>query len=184
MAVTRTQYLELTRPFALKEHGLKPQREGDTGGQPYLLKTALERRLYTVAPGWEIGAPQLITVQGDVVVMSATMTIEHQTMGALGTGTIKHSKDSIPAVDAQFVATAYKTASSDLLPRCALMFGLGWYLKVIPADWKKRVLTWDGLADYLATVQASWENANADLLRAIASVEASKPTEEKVKRIT
>jgi len=181
MPMSYSTYVELTRPFLLKEHGLKPQRENDPGGQPYLLKTALERRLYRVAPGWSMGQPVLISITGDVIVMSGSMTIEGQTHGALGTGIIRHSTNGNAAQDAQFVATAFKSASSDILPRCAVLFGIGWYLKSIPADLKKRVVTWDGLRDYLALVQSSWESANADVLRAVEKIaEAGQQKERRI----
>jgi hypothetical protein len=166
MPLTPSQYLELTEPFRLKEHGLKPQKDGDEGGNPYLLKTALQKRLYRVAPGWEMSEPKLVTLQGDVVVMSGSLTIEGQTHGALGIGTIRHSTNGNAGVEAQLLSTAFKTASSDILPRCALLFGIGWYLKVIPAGWKKRVNTWEGLEAYLTEVRKVWEESQADIERA------------------
>lgn len=169
MPVTQQMYLEFTRPFAAHEHGIKP------GGGAYILKTAIEKRLYKVAPGWEMSQPTLITVQGDVVVMSASLKIEGQSHGAIGTGIIKHSKDGNSATDAQFVSTAFKTASSDCLPRAALLFGLGWYLKVIPEAWKERVKNKEGLSMYLDEVMKAWEKANIDTAAAQTILDGTAP---------
>lgn len=154
--LTQGQFYELGIPFALNEHGLM-------NGNAYLLKTAIQRRLYKVCPGWEMNEPKLMTIEGGVVVLTGSLILEGQAQGALGTGIIQANSD--PYKHAQAVRMAFKTAASDLLPRCALLFGVGWYLKTIPDDWKSRVKTREGLAAYLDIMRQKWQDSSGEVER-------------------
>lgn len=128
------QIAELGKPFDLKEHGFVQKN-------PYILKSAIRNRLNRIAPGWRLGAPELLTVDGDVVVMRGAMSIGDITRYGVGTGAILRA-DSDGAVFtgtklmAQ-IAKAYKSAASDILPRAALEFGIGEYLKDKPKGIKE-----------------------------------------------
>jgi hypothetical protein len=123
----------LEAPFALDEHAF-------VSNNPYIKKSAIRNRLNVVDSGWRSSPPQLVAVSGDVVVMSGSLTLCGVTRCAVGTGIIQRTKKDdndkvIPLSDyeiARNTAKAFKTAESDLLPRCALQFGIGTYLKDMP----------------------------------------------------
>jgi hypothetical protein len=163
--LTAAQILELQLPFELNEHGFKPRKENDPGGDPFILRTALERRLNRVAPGWSFSDPQLVHVLNNAVIMRATLILEGQSHSEIGTGIIRKPKvnketGEINEFDlAQNTANAFKQAASQCLPRCAFHFGVGWYLKDVPAGFKERIRTRDGLREYLLAVKDAMERA-------------------------
>jgi hypothetical protein len=171
--LTPGQFYELGLPFALNEHGFM-------NNNPYLLKTAIQRRLYRVCPGWTMTEPTLMTIEGGVVVLTGSLILEGQAQGALGTGIILANSD--PLKHAQAVRMAFKTAASDLLPRCALYFGVGWYLKVIPTDWKDRVKSREGLAQYLDIMRQKWQDGAGDVR--VLNTESDEPREQKSRRLS
>ncbi len=130
--LTNEQIKLLEKPFEAHEHGFVQQN-------PYILKSAIMGRLSEVDPGWHTTTPVLIGVQDDVVLMEGGLTISDVTRHAIGTGIItRHIKDknnigeiielSIFEQQRQ-VSKAMKTAQSDLIPRCAALFGIGAYLR-------------------------------------------------------
>lgn len=163
MSVTPRLYLELTEPFAVHEHGF-------VNGNPYILKHAIERRLYTAAPGWSLSPPALLNRESRLIVLTATLTIEGQAHGALGTGIVRSADDGTDKY-VQALATAYKTAASDLLPRCALLFGVGWYLKTMNKEQKSKASTAEGLSGYLQQIRGAWEKAGGNLEKLTATGE-------------
>lgn len=132
--ITNEQAALLSRPFSVEEHSFRK------GAGWYIEKSAIRRRLHQVDPRWSISAPELITHDGDVVVMRGALTLLGVTRADIGTGIVQHAapdKDTgeiNPITEALFLAKAYKSAAADLLPRCALKFGIGSYLKSIPKD--------------------------------------------------
>jgi len=173
--VNSAQRLELLLPFAINEHGFVPQGRGnDGGGNPYIIKHAIQRRLDKVAPNWSLSEPRVVMIHEDAVILSGTLTIDDQSHGDIGTGIIqriRYDKDKKPYEITPYdlsreVAKAFKTAASDLLPRCAVHFGIGWYLRPIPASWKGKVNTPDGLKEYLNIVKEIIMKAQGDVERA------------------
>lgn len=165
------QRFELETPFRFEEHGFVPQREGDTGGNVYIQKNAIRRRLDRSTPSWSISEPRLLTIQDDVVTMTATLTIEGQAHGGIGTGIIQRYTRK-GELKSQYdisreVQKALKTAASDCFPRAAYYFGIGWYLRGIPASWKDRVKTPEGLKEYLRMVTDVMEKAKGDAAKAM-----------------
>lgn len=161
---------ELELPFRADEHGFVPQREGDTGGNVYIQKNAIRRRLDRVSPNWSISEPRLMTIQDDVVTMTAILTIEGQSHGGIGTGIIQRfKKDGSPKPPFELgreVQKALKTAASDTFPRAAYYFGIGWYLRGVPNSWKDKIKTPDGLKAYLVMVGDVMNKAKGDPDRA------------------
>jgi len=144
---------QLRAPFAVSEHGF-------VNNNPYIKKSAIRQRLTLVDPAWQLGQPQLVTATDDLVVMSVPLTVLGVTRWGLGTGIIQRTKkvtdadgvirtDPLTGFDlARMIAKAYKTAASDGLPRAAVEFGVGEYLKDVP----KSVRNEAALARWLAQV--------------------------------
>lgn len=169
MPVSRTQLFELMLPFHTAEHGFTPVSGGNV---PYLKKSAIERRLYRVVPGWSMERPIHVITENDVVILSGEIRYDGQVFGALGSGIItryKKDKDGkefpVPAYElARNTVLAYKKADSDLLPRCARVMGIGWYLREIPQEWKAKIGTGPGLAEYVAYIRDMMKNWNIDAI--------------------
>ena len=132
--LTEKQIAELGKPFELKEHGFNQ-------GNVYILKSAIRSRLNRITPGWQLLSPELMAVDGDVVIMKGAIRIGDITRYGVGTGPIlRADKNGIVFDGAKLmgmIAKAYKTAASDVLPRAALEFGIGEYLKDKPKDIKE-----------------------------------------------
>lgn len=134
MSITESQQRLLEKPFRPEEHDF-------VYGQCYIRKSAIRARLNLVDPGWQISPPVLMNADENLVVMRGALIIAGVKRNAIGTGIIQRTKtDKKTGVITEFtgfelarmVAKAYKTAASDLLPRSAIMFGLGEYLKQLP----------------------------------------------------
>lgn len=127
--LTLQQDALLRRPFQPAEHGF-------VNGRPYLLKDAIRRRLSQVDPAWSISPPQLVALTDDAVILTAGLVIAGVARYDVGTGLVQRFKPDgreLPPYElARSTARAFKTAASDLLPRCAVQFGLGDYLKAVP----------------------------------------------------
>lgn len=126
----------LEYPFSLEEHGFLQ-------GNPYIRKDAIRQRLTKVDPHWTNTPPQLLAHDGDVITLVGGLTVFNDTRYAIGVGLIistsknKATGEITPVEPYQLAretAKAMKTAQSDLLPRCALEFGVGGYLKNKPKD--------------------------------------------------
>lgn len=146
MALTPEQETALRRPFQPYEHGFVNNR-------PYIRKDAIRRRLSTVDSGWSISPPQVVAQVNDVVVLTAALTVGDVPRFDVGTGIIqttgRDNKSELPPYEiARNTVRAFKTAASDLLPRCAIQFGVGEYLKDVP----KKVVDERTLADWLAVI--------------------------------
>lgn len=106
---------------------------GVVNGKVYLRKEAIKRRLTAADPGWSISEPQFVARDGDVVFMSATLTVGGVSRAALGSGTInstrKQKDGSVIAIDGYDLALeirkAYKGAAMDCLARAAVFFMRG-----------------------------------------------------------
>lgn len=168
MALSRSQLFELILPFFPGEHGFTPVGGGQV---PYLKKSAIERRLFRVVPGWSLTDVEHLASENDVVALTGTLVLEGQRFTAVGTGIVQRFKkndktgayDPLPAYEvARNSAKAYKQADSDLLPRCAKLAGIGWYLREIPPEWKGKIGTPPGLAEYLTFVRESVKGWNPD----------------------
>jgi hypothetical protein len=83
--LSATQIALLEAPFALDEHGF-------VSNNPYIKKSAIRNRLNVVDSGWKSSPPTLVAVQGDVVIMSGSLTLCGITRCAVGTGIIQRSK--------------------------------------------------------------------------------------------
>lgn len=136
MLLTPDKQRILEQPFLLEEHGFLQ-------GNPYILKDAIRHRLSKVDPHWTNTKPSLEAITNDVVLMTGGLTLFNDTRYGMGTGLIISAKKDPktgelhpvePYQLARETAKAMKTAQSDLLPRCALEFGIGSYLKNKPKD--------------------------------------------------
>jgi len=172
--VNPAQRLELLLPFAINEHGFVERWKGDTGGNPYIIKHAIQRRLDKVAPNWSLSEPHIVMIHEDTVILSGTLSIDDQSHGDIGTGIIqriRYDKGKKPYEIAPYdlsreTAKAFKSAASDLLPRCAVHFGIGWYMRLIPKSFKEKVTSTDGLKEYLTVVKEIIMKAQGDVERA------------------
>lgn len=125
----------LRRPFLPREHGF-------VNGRPYILKAAIRERLNEVDAHWEISSPLTVNV-GETVILTAALTVLGVTRYDLGaaifTRTGRPDKDGVlPALPPYELARneirAFKGAMADVLPRTALNFGVGEYLKQCPRN--------------------------------------------------
>lgn len=143
-----TDYNLLEKPFDLDDH-LWLQ------GNPYLKKDAIRRRLTFVDPHWSLTEPRVLAQDGDLIVLTATLTVLGSARSNVGTGVIQHAAPDTKTGEinafneAKLLAKAYKSAASDLLPRCAQQFGVGWYLLNLDKAQKAKLGTPAGLRDYL-----------------------------------
>lgn len=146
----------LELPFPASAHGF-------VNGNVYLLKDAIRVRLNGVDPQWSQTPPQLVSETRDVVTMVGGLTVAGVTRWGIGTGIIQQLEprrgknpgelvEPSPFEIARTVAKAHKTAASDLLPRAALEFGIGAYLKRMPRGTK----TPEMLADWLDNITPHW----------------------------
>lgn len=128
----------LQRPFELKEHGF-------SHGNCFIKKSAIKKRLSQVDPNWRITNIREVTRSENVVVMSGDLVIHGVARQGVGADYIlrwaRHKDtqevyDLDPITIAQNERKAYKTAASDILPRAAINFYVGEYLKGIP-KWVK-----------------------------------------------
>lgn len=130
MTLSETQIKLLANPFRLEDHAFTPKKH------PYLRKAAIRRRLDEVCPGWSSTEPKLLYHYGNVVVLTGGLTLGGETRYGVGTGIIQELKtgeENQYKAD-QNVARAFKIAASDIVPRAALEFRVGWYLKELPKD--------------------------------------------------
>lgn len=144
MPLTEQNLLTLAKPFALHEHGF-------VQGNPYLLKSAIRERLSKVDLLWTASEPEFVTMAGeDVVVYRGSITIGGVTRWGLGSGIIQRTDKKGNPVEgfslAKNIAKAHKQAASDVLPRAAIEFNVGAYLK----DKKPRDLPQERFAQWLA----------------------------------
>lgn len=123
------QITELQEPFKFNEHGFLQK-------SPYILKSAIRNRLNRVVPGWQTAAPEIVVVDADLVVMRGALIIGDTKRYGVGTGIILRADSKGVLFDGAKLAgmkvKAYKQATSDVLPRAALEFGIGQYLKDKP----------------------------------------------------
>ncbi len=141
--LTFEQMILLEKPFAVSEHDF-------VRGNVYLKKSAIRKRLNAVDAGWSNTEPQLVSFSDDVIVLRGGLTVGGVTRYALGRGIVgRFRKDyqtrqvtELSGFDlAREITKAYKSADSDLLPRCAVLFGVGSYLKDIPRQEGKSTVT-------------------------------------------
>lgn len=140
--LSEKQITELQKPFDFKEHGFFQKN-------PYILKSAIRNRLNRHAPGWMLLPPELVANDENVIVMRGGIQIGDIRRYAVGTGVILRANSDGVAFDgaklAGMVSKAYKQATSDILPRAALEFGIGEYLKNKP-----KTINQDNFAGWLA----------------------------------
>jgi len=151
--LTEKQIKDLQEPFKLNEHGFYLKA-------PYILKSAIRERLNRVSPDWQLLPPELVTIEGDVVVMRGGIQIGDVKRYAIGTGVIlRADKDGLMfdgAKLAGMVAKAMKQAASDILPRSAIDFGMGQYLKNKP-----KKVNEENFAPWLASLTTAPADPNA-----------------------
>ncbi len=128
----------LEMPFSRHEHKF-------IQGNIYLDKQAIRRRLSLVDPNWYMTAPEFHTAMNDVIVVRGELVVCGVARSAYGTGiitTVSKNKDTgeyiplSPFEVSRQTAKAFKSAQSDLLPRCAVQFGVGAYLTSKPTSIK------------------------------------------------
>ena len=121
----------LAKPFTPAEHGT-------VNKNPYLRKSAIRARLSKVDLLWELGAPEYVCTEGDVVVYRGSLTVGGVTRWEIGTGIISRLDANKQPVDgftlAKNIAKAHKSAVTDILARAATEFGVGNYLRDKPWD--------------------------------------------------
>lgn len=176
--LTEKQIDELGKIFKFNEHGFFTKK-------PYILKSAIRARLNRIAPGWRLLPPELLTVTEDVVVMRGGIQIGDIVRYGIGTGQILRADSNGEIFSGkkltQEIAKAFKAAGSDILPRAALEFGMGEYLKNKPKDinetnfegWLNSLLPADPNAWTTENIRA-WGNkhrlaglTDADLMKAL-----------------
>lgn len=155
--LTAEKLSELAAPFKPEEHSFLPNTT-----TVFIQKRAIRQRLNAVDPGWSISPAQLVRADEDVIVLSAGLTVCGVTRHALGTGTIQiekknpntHKFEPLPVSEiTRNKSKAYKSADTDLIPRCAFQFGVGEYLKNIPKkDGKPVVHDMTSLERWLTTL--------------------------------
>lgn len=164
MFLTRAQVIELMQPFTPIEHGFTPV--GRDAKAPFLKKSAIERRLFRVVPGWSMVDVTHVCTENDAVIAAGALVLEGQRFAALGSGIVQRYKSDgspVSAYDlARNTAKAFKQADSDLLPRAARLAGVGWYLREIPDQFKSKVGTPEGLREYLKFVAEQLRGWNPD----------------------
>lgn len=155
-------------PFLLHEHGILPKNQDNPDvGYPYVQKAAIIRRLNRIAAGgWSTTEPRLVNDFNGMVSMTASLVIHGQSHAGLGCkGYVLVKKDGTPKSPYEQIqeqSKAYKGAASDCFPRAAVMFGIGWYLHPIAANWKNRCTTMEQLKLYLDEVERAITKARGD----------------------
>lgn len=164
--LSRPEVYELMLPFATGEHGFTPVGGGNV---PYIRKSAIERRFHRVTPGWSLAGVHHIATENDTVVIGGTLILAEQNFAGVGTGIVQRYKKvngqsaEVDAYElARNTARAYKQAASDLLPRCAAIAGVGWYLREAPPQWKSKIGNEQGLREYLQFVHEQMRGWNPD----------------------
>lgn len=140
MPLTADQIKLLEKPFEKDEHGV-------VSNNPYILKSAIRRRLWQVDPNYQLGAPEFVSHDHDVIVLRGPLTVGDVTHYGMGTGIVITTKTVEKVEDgkkvsvavelsgyeiARNMAKAYKQAASDILPRAAVQFNCGAYLAEKP----------------------------------------------------
>ncbi len=151
--LTEKQITELQKPFTLAEHGFYQK-------SPYILKSAIRARLNRITPGWLLLPPELIAHDESVVIMRGGLQIGDIKRYAVGTGIVIRANSNGVVFDGAklsgMVSKAYKQAASDILPRAAVEFGVGEYLKDKPKG-----INEDNFAPWLAKLTAAPADPNA-----------------------
>lgn len=137
---------QLKKPFSVSQHRW-------VQNNPYILKEAIRERLYEVDSRWTNTPPEILNIHGDSIILRAGLTVCEVTRFAIGTGIIQSTRKVKRVEDGKEIVVtenlegfelareqnkAYKSADSDLLPRCAIEFGVGAYLKDKPKDIKSQ----------------------------------------------
>ncbi len=153
--LTPEQEALLRRPFSAHEHGF-------VNGRPYIRKDAIRRRLSYVDPGWQTLAPTVLSMADDTVVLTGALIVCGVVRYDIGTGIIirygRDNKAELPPYEiARNGVRAFKTAASDLIPRCAVQFGVGEYLKNVP----RNVVDERTLAEWLRSLNGPAQGAQA-----------------------
>lgn len=158
MPLTADQIKLLEKPFEKDEHGV-------VSGNPYILKSAIRRRLWQVDPNYQLGAPEFVSHDHDVIVLRGPLTVGDVTHYGMGTGIVITTKTVEKMEDgkkvsvvvelsgyeiARNMAKAYKQAASDILPRVAIQFNCGAYLAEKPKG-----MSLDSLLEKLAAKKPS-----------------------------
>jgi hypothetical protein len=151
--LSEKQITELGKPFELKEHGFYLK-------SPYILKSAIRARLNRVVPGWILLPPELIAHDENVIIMRGGIQIGDVKRYAVGTGIVLRANSDGVAFDgaklAGMISKAYKQATSDILPRAAVEFSMGEYLKNKPKN-----INEENFAGWLAKLTAAPVDPNA-----------------------
>ena len=118
-------------PFEIREHAFIKE-------QVYIQKWAIRQRLTKMDPRWYQTRP-IVTMMDEHDLVTATISIVVNGVERFGTGIgIIQRKDSkgndySGFALARSIAKAIKSAVSDALPRAALEFNIGWYLRLLSA---------------------------------------------------
>ena len=131
MTLTAEQQARLEAPFKLEEHRY------DASGNIYLDKAAIRRRIFQIDPNWSQSLVVESARTANTIALTSTITICGTSRSALGVAIINRWKKGeggkkIELEDydlARAEKLAYKSADSDLLPRIALQFNIGTYLR-------------------------------------------------------
>lgn len=120
--LTPEQDALLRRPFQPREHGF-------VNGRPYIRKEAIRPRLSQFDRAWSISPATVVAQVDDVIVLSGALRIAGVDRYDLGTGIVQRTgrdNQALPPYEiSRNTVRAFKTAASDLLPRCAIQFGVG-----------------------------------------------------------
>jgi hypothetical protein len=133
--LTEEQIRQLAKPFRFEDHVYAK------GKTIYIKKSAIRRRLSQVDPNWSLTEPELIGVVDNIVVVRGGLTVAGVTRYEFGAALISQTKrngsqkvDLTPDELLRERLKAIKYAVSDVLPRCAIEFNCGAYLKDMTSD--------------------------------------------------
>jgi hypothetical protein len=126
------------KPFRVNEHEF-------LNGRVYITELAISTRIEMVDPSWAFTEPS-ITYRDSAVIAEATMTIKGVSRGGVGMEKINSANE------------AEKSAATDVLKRCARLFGIGRYLLDTPG-WVK---DHKALEKWLKTLNDDGESDNSE----------------------
>jgi hypothetical protein len=156
--ITPAQQRILEMPFPLSAHGIVPGVN-----EPYIRKDAIKLRLSAVDPAWTLGRPSFEHESANVVLYVGSLTVRGVTRWGMGAGIIQQLEQRVdkqtgalldpkPFEIDRMISNAHKKAEVDVLPRAAIEFGVGAYLKRKP----KNVKSLETLADFLDGLTPHW----------------------------
>lgn len=133
--------------LALMEMPFEPDEHAFYNGRPFIKKGAYRKRLTQIDRQWEIRNPTRIEGEEGVIVFAGELVLKGVVRSGVGVGKALiydgDKKKPFNTLLSEY-SKAFKSAVSDLIPRCAMEFGIGTYLKTVPRNVvdEKTLATW------------------------------------------